>query len=61
MITINNNKASREVMCFMMDPKLRKTVRYVHFPKRLDGIDRNDRYANRNTVFFDVSANLYNQ
>ncbi|XP_027775231.1 uncharacterized protein LOC107026908 [Solanum pennellii] len=28
MITINNNKASREVMCFMMDPTLGKTVRF---------------------------------
>uniref|UniRef100_A0A3Q7IET2 Uncharacterized protein n=1 Tax=Solanum lycopersicum TaxID=4081 RepID=A0A3Q7IET2_SOLLC len=50
MITINNNKTSREVMCFMMDPTLEKTIRYVQFPQRLDGIDMNDPYANRNTV-----------
>lgn len=42
-------------MCFMMDPNLGKHVCYVQFPQRFDGIDRNDRYANRNTVFFDVS------
>lgn len=42
-------------MCFMMDPNLGKYVCYVQFPQRFDGIDRNDRYANRNTVFFDVS------
>ena len=42
-------------MCFMMDPNLGKNVCYVQFPQRFDGIDRNDRYANRNTVFFDVS------
>ena len=52
---INNSKALREAMCFMMDPNLGKNVCYVQFPQRFDGIDRNDRYANRNTVFFDVS------
>ena len=52
---INNSKALREAMCFMMDPNLGKYVCYVQFPQRFDGIDRNDRYANRNTVFFDVS------
>nr|GMD34894.1 cellulose synthase A catalytic subunit 3 [UDP-forming]-like [Ipomoea batatas] len=42
-------------MCFMMDPNLGKYVCYVQFPQRFDGIDRNDRYANRNTVFFDIN------
>ena len=53
---INNSKALREAMCFLMDPNLGKYVCYVQFPQRFDGIDRNDRYANRNTVFFDVSC-----
>jgi cellulose synthase A len=52
---INNSKALREAMCFLMDPNLGRSVCYVQFPQRFDGIDRNDRYANRNTVFFDVS------
>lgn len=52
---INNSKALREAMCFMMDPLLGKKVCYVQFPQRFDGIDRHDRYANRNIVFFDVS------
>lgn len=52
---INNSKALREAMCFMMDPNLGKTVCYVQFPQRFDGIDKNDRYANRNTVFFDIN------
>lgn len=52
---INNSKALREAMCFLMDPNLGKQVCYVQFPQRFDGIDKNDRYANRNTVFFDVS------
>ena len=51
---INNSKAIREAMCFLMDPQLRKKTCYVQFPQRFDGIDRHDRYANRNTVFFDV-------
>lgn len=52
---INNSKALREAMCFLMDPTVGKRVCYVQFPQRFDGIDRNDRYANHNTVFFDVS------
>ncbi|KAL0900428.1 hypothetical protein Bca101_084389 [Brassica carinata] len=52
---INNNKALREAMCFLMDPDLGKQVCYVQFPQRFDGIDKNDRYANRNTVFFDIN------
>ncbi|XP_047315745.1 cellulose synthase A catalytic subunit 3 [UDP-forming]-like isoform X2 [Impatiens glandulifera] len=52
---INNSQAIREAMCFMMDPNLERYVCYVQFPQRFDGIDRNDRYANRNTVFFDIN------
>ncbi|PKA52108.1 Cellulose synthase A catalytic subunit 7 [UDP-forming] [Apostasia shenzhenica] len=52
---INNSKAIREAMCFLMDPQLGKKLCYVQFPQRFDGIDRHDRYANRNVVFFDVS------
>ena len=55
---INNSKALRESMCFMMDPTSGKKICYVQFPQRFDGIDRNDRYSNRNVVFFDVSKNL---
>ncbi|GMN34612.1 hypothetical protein TIFTF001_004785 [Ficus carica] len=52
---INNSKTLREAMCFMMDPLLGKRVCYVQFPQRFDGIDKHDRYANRNTVFFDIN------
>lgn len=52
---VNNSKAVREAMCFLMDPQTGRKVCYVQFPQRFDGIDRHDRYANRNTVFFDVS------
>nr|ABI78958.1 cellulose synthase 5 [Physcomitrium patens] len=52
---INNSKALREAMCFFMDPSVGKKVCYVQFPQRFDGIDRNDRYANHNTVFFDIN------
>jgi hypothetical protein len=55
---INNSKAIREAMCFMMDPLVGKRVCYVQFPQRFDGIDRNDRYANHNTVFFDVRRRI---
>lgn len=52
---VNNSKAVREAMCFLMDPQIGKKVCYVQFPQRFDGIDTHDRYANRNTVFFDVN------
>ncbi|GMI77100.1 ISOXABEN RESISTANT 2, cellulose synthase 6, PROCUSTE 1 [Hibiscus trionum] len=52
---INNSKALREAMCFMMDPISGKTICYVQFPQRFDGIDRHDRYSNRNVVFFDIN------
>eukprot|EP01018_Ginkgo_biloba_P030611 Gb_17419 [translate_table: standard] len=52
---INNCKAVREAMCFLMDPQVGKKLCYVQFPQRFDGIDRHDRYANRNTVFFDIN------
>ncbi|GFP80167.1 probable cellulose synthase a catalytic subunit 9 [UDP-forming] [Phtheirospermum japonicum] len=52
---INNSKALRESMCFMMDPQSGKKICYVQFPQRFDGIDRHDRYSNRNVVFFDIN------
>ncbi|PWA78914.1 cellulose synthase [Artemisia annua] len=52
---INNSKALREAMCFMMDPICGKKICYVQFPQRFDGIDRHDRYSNRNVVFFDIN------
>ncbi|XP_050212468.1 cellulose synthase A catalytic subunit 5 [UDP-forming]-like [Mercurialis annua] len=52
---INNCKALREAMCFMMDTTSGKNICYVQFPQRFDGIDRHDRYSNRNVVFFDVN------
>ncbi|GBG80753.1 hypothetical protein CBR_g31308 [Chara braunii] len=52
---VNNAKAVREAMCFLMDPKKGSQVCYVQFPQRFDGVDKNDRYANHNTIFFDVN------
>ncbi|KAM3359908.1 cellulose synthase A catalytic subunit 2 [Capsicum galapagoense] len=52
---INNSKALREAMCFLMDPTSGKKICYVQFPQRFDGIDRHDRYSNRNVVFFDIN------
>ncbi|XP_023639380.1 probable cellulose synthase A catalytic subunit 10 [UDP-forming] [Capsella rubella] len=51
----NNSKAVKEAMCFLMDPAIGKKCCYVQFPQRFDGIDLNDRYANRNIVFFDIN------
>ncbi|KAK4356153.1 hypothetical protein RND71_025124 [Anisodus tanguticus] len=52
---INNSKALREAMCFLMDPTSERKSSYVQFPQRFDGIDRHDRYSNRNVVFFDIN------
>ncbi|PPR84912.1 hypothetical protein GOBAR_AA35805 [Gossypium barbadense] len=49
---INNCKAIREGMCFMMD-RGGEDICYIQFPQRFEGIDPSDRYANHNTVFFD--------
>ncbi|KAG0569252.1 hypothetical protein KC19_6G077500 [Ceratodon purpureus] len=51
---IYNSLAIREAMCFFMD-KNGDRLAYVQFPQRFEGIDPNDRYANHNTVFFDVN------
>ncbi|KAI5327442.1 hypothetical protein L3X38_026838 [Prunus dulcis] len=48
------SKALREGMCFMMDHG-GEHICYVQFPQRFEGIDPSDRYANHNTVFFDVN------
>ncbi|XP_078435281.1 cellulose synthase A catalytic subunit 6 [UDP-forming]-like isoform X2 [Wolffia australiana] len=52
---INNSKALREAMCFLMDPISGQKICYVQFPQRFDGIDLHDRYSNRNVVFFDIN------
>ncbi|KAH9605587.1 hypothetical protein KSS87_004836 [Heliosperma pusillum] len=51
---IYNSLALREGMCFMLD-RGGDRICYVQFPQRFEGIDPSDRYANHNTVFFDVS------
>nr|GMC55927.1 cellulose synthase-like protein D3 [Ipomoea batatas] len=51
---IYNSQAIREGMCFMMD-RGGDCISYVQFPKRFEGIDPSDRYANHNTVFFDAN------
>lgn len=51
---IYNSQALREGMCFMMD-RGGERLCYVQFPQRFEGIDPSDRYANHNTVFFDVN------
>ncbi|KAK4420220.1 Cellulose synthase A catalytic subunit [UDP-forming] [Sesamum alatum] len=51
---VNNSKAIREAMCFLMNPEVARDVSYVQFPQRFDGIDKSDQYANCNTIFFDV-------
>ncbi|GAB4830944.1 Cellulose synthase-like protein D4 [Ancistrocladus abbreviatus] len=47
-----NCKAIREGMCFMLD-RGGEDICFIQFPQRFEGIDPSDRYANRNTVFFD--------
>ncbi|ERN15540.1 hypothetical protein AMTRI_Chr03g145350 [Amborella trichopoda] len=51
---IYNSQAMCEGMCFMMD-RGGDRICYVQFPQRFEGIDPSDRYANHNTVFFDVN------
>ncbi|GAB4831430.1 hypothetical protein Ancab_005442 [Ancistrocladus abbreviatus] len=41
---------------FLDGPQVGKDVSYVQFTQRIDGIERSDRNANRNIVFFDLSS-----
>eukprot|EP00850_Spirogloea_muscicola_P019828 SM000200S05818 [mRNA] locus=s200:10584:20474:- [translate_table: standard] len=52
---VNNSQALREAACFLIDPQSSGQVAYVQFPQRFDGVDRSDRYANHNTVYYDVN------
>ncbi|KAK4265407.1 hypothetical protein QN277_026464 [Acacia crassicarpa] len=52
---VNNSKAVREAMCFFMDLQFGKSICFVQFPLRFDSLDKHDRYANRNTVLFDIN------
>ncbi|XP_078438513.1 cellulose synthase-like protein D2 [Wolffia australiana] len=51
---VYNSKALREGICYMLDAGGDRLC-YVQFPQRFEGIDPSDRYANRNSVFFDVN------
>ncbi|XP_027942144.1 cellulose synthase A catalytic subunit 7 [UDP-forming]-like isoform X1 [Vigna unguiculata] len=52
---VNNSKVVREAMCFFMDIQLGNGIGFVQFPLRFDSLDRHDRYANKNTVLFDIN------
>ncbi|KAF7838126.1 cellulose synthase A catalytic subunit 7 [UDP-forming]-like isoform X2 [Senna tora] len=52
---VNNSKAVREAMCFLTDLQVGKSICFVQFPQRFDSLDKHDRYANRNTVLFDIN------
>ncbi|CAN0910208.1 Cellulose synthase-like protein D2 [Linum grandiflorum] len=52
---IHNSKALREGICFMLDGAGGQDICYVQYPHRYEGVDPSDRYANRNSVFFDVN------
>ncbi|CAH2034574.1 unnamed protein product [Thlaspi arvense] len=51
---VHNSRAFRDGICFMMD-RDGDCVCFVQFPQRFEGIDPSDRYANNNTVFFDIN------
>ncbi|KAJ3681660.1 hypothetical protein LUZ60_014233 [Juncus effusus] len=51
---VYNSLAFREGLCFMLD-RGGDRLAYVQFPQRFEGIDPSDRYANNNTVFFDIN------
>ncbi|KAL6896796.1 hypothetical protein ACP4OV_007368 [Aristida adscensionis] len=50
---INNSKAFRAAMCFLLDPREGENTAFVQFPQRFDNVDPTDRYCNHNRVFFD--------
>lgn len=52
---VNNSQALRNALCFFLDPVKGHKIGYVQFPQRFEGVDTSDRYANHNTVFFDIN------
>ncbi|CAL5083436.1 unnamed protein product [Urochloa decumbens] len=50
---INNSKALRAAMCFMLDSREGDNTGFVQFPQRFENVDPTDRYGNHNRVFFD--------
>ncbi|CAI8595842.1 unnamed protein product [Vicia faba] len=52
---INNSKAIREAMCFMMEPLLGKSVCFVQFSQRFDAMETNDQFANQTNTFVDIN------
>lgn len=55
---VNNSKAIREAMCFLLDIQVGKSICFVQFPQKFDSLDKHDRYANRNTVLFNVIVTI---
>jgi cellulose synthase A len=53
---VNNSKALREAMCFLMDPVAANRTCFVQFPLRpaVAAADDADPWASRDSVFFDV-------
>jgi len=50
---INDSKALRAAMCFMLDARDGDNTAFVQFPHRFENVDPTDRYGNHNRVFFD--------
>eukprot|EP01018_Ginkgo_biloba_P028911 Gb_09688 [translate_table: standard] len=51
---INDSKALKHAMCFLMDPNLEETVAFVQFPQVFDNLDAQDVYGNRIIFLYDV-------
>ncbi|KAK8952247.1 putative cellulose synthase A catalytic subunit 9 [UDP-forming] [Platanthera zijinensis] len=51
---INNSKALREAMCFMMDPTSGNKVCFVQFPYKIDEPDQHDKFSDR-VVYFNIN------
>lgn len=52
---VNNSKAFRAGICFMLDRREGDNTAFVQFPQRFDDVDPTDRYCNHNRVFFDAT------
>eukprot|EP00899_Mesostigma_viride_P026627 jgi/Mesvir1/7149/Mv02509-RA.1 len=52
---INSSIAIREALCYFLDPVSGDDVGYVQFPQRFNAVDKHDRYANHNTVFYEAA------
>lgn len=51
----NDPQAPLHVLCYLLDPSIRTTLGYIHFPQRFHGVNKNDIYASELRTLFQLN------